>query len=82
MKLIKKSKPEFYDCICNKCKAEFIYQLEDVQEEEVETPQEVQNFLINMLVPPNVCFVTCPCCNNKIRINSGNGLNFMFGGNS
>lgn len=45
MMLIKKSKPEFYDCVCNKCKAEFIYQLEDMQEEEVEAPEEVPTFL-------------------------------------
>lgn len=82
MKLIKKSKPEFYDCTCNKCKAEFIYQLEDIEEEEVELPEETQNFLTSIFTPTNISFVVCPCCNNKVRTSNGNGLNFMFGGNN
>lgn len=81
MKIIKKSKPKFYDCICNKCKAEFLYQLEDVQEEEMELPEEMQSFITSFL-PTKIYSVTCPCCNNKIRT-GGNGLNLGigFGGN-
>lgn len=35
MIIIKKQSPEFYDCRCDKCHAEFLYQLDDIREKKL-----------------------------------------------
>lgn len=65
MIIIKKQAPEFYDCKCDKCQAEFLYQLNDLKEEDLDTP-DMDNPVLAMLVPRVRRYVECPCCKNKI----------------
>lgn len=75
MKIVKKPAPQFYDCICPKCKAEFMYQLDDVVEVENEVPEGCGE-MVAAIMPPIGSYVTCPCCNNKIVVYGG-----IIGGN-
>lgn len=70
MKIVKKPAPQFYDCVCPKCKAEFIYQLDDVAELEKELP-EGMNEIIASMMPTVLSYVTCPCCEEKITVGGG-----------
>lgn len=75
MIMIKKSPPTFYDAVCPKCRAEMIYQLEDIQEEDVEVGD---NPVLNMIIGKRR-FVVCPCCGEKILAGTQMGIG-MFGG--
>lgn len=80
MIIIKKSNPEFYDCRCDKCQAEFIYQLDDIKEEVIEMPEEVGQIFGSMFNSKKY-YVVCPCCSKNISIgmNMLPGLNMGFG---
>lgn len=65
MIVVKKQNPEFYDCRCDKCRAEFLYQLEDVVEEPVEGIEN-ENPIFSIMLPKVYRYVICPCCKNKI----------------
>lgn len=78
MIIIKKHSPEFYDCKCDKCHAEFLYQLEDIKEKEFDL-SENDNPVLSMMLPNNYRYVVCPCCRNKIPVGLPNpyyGLGF------
>lgn len=79
MIIIKKSNPEFYDCRCDKCQAEFIYQLDDIKEETLELSDEVAQ-IMGSLFNPKKSYVVCPCCGKNISIgmNMLPGLNMGF----
>ena len=78
MIIIKKQSPEFYDLRCDKCQSEFLYQLDDIREKEIDLPQN-DNPMLSMMLP-NVCrYVICPCCRNNITVGFPNpyyGLGF------
>lgn len=78
MFIIKKQSPEFYDCRCDKCHAEFLYQLDDIREKELDL-SENDNPVLSMMIPNVYRYVVCPCCENKITVGFPNpyyGLGF------
>lgn len=83
MIIVKRQAPEFYDCKCDKCQAEFLLQLDDLTDEDVENPDN-DNPVLAMLIPRVRRYVDCPCCGNKIypyyaNPSIGLGLNGGFG---
>lgn len=80
MIIIKKQSPEFYDCRCDKCHAEFLYQLDDIREKELDL-SENDNSVLSMMLPHVYRYVVCPCCGNKIATISANpGYGFGISG--
>lgn len=67
MIIVKRQKPEFYDCRCDKCQAEFLYQLDDIKEKELELP-EIDNPVIGMIMPETKKYIVCPCCGNELVV--------------
>lgn len=82
MIIIKRQAPDFYYCKCDKCQAEFLFQLDDLVEEEVEDLDN-DNPVLAMLIPRVRRYVDCPCCRNKIYpyyTNPTFGIGSGFGG--
>lgn len=67
MIIVKRENPQFYDCKCSKCQAEFLYQLEDIKEKEIEL-SEIDNPIIGMIILETKRYVVCPCCGNEMLV--------------
>lgn len=78
MIIIKRNLPTFYEVCCTKCKADILYQLEDLKENQIEETEEINPIL--EMFKPKYYILNCPCCNEEIKISPFNPFSMGIGG--